>query len=437
MKTNQFILKITVFVITAVFTFSVSIFGFAFYMESSTENTVNFTRGGHNNVEFKETVSQGKILEKEKIIDLVKDYIDVFVKREKQDINPNEIMIDSNFLNLYDIEGNLFAYMISLLYEGKKIGYITIGVVETNSKMYEIAFNGNIEKIKSFIDDKKGKIIFIPPMRYIIETKEGRYYEFQDGDESVVEITEDFKKSKNRIKEIYFNISKSEGKNQTIIKNVNSSGISINPLFVSDYTALVNSTFGKFVPVYDGSNIFYGGNQEWYGTPRKFNGCGPVSAANITCYFAKKSEDIWGVLYSYSTLSKNDFTSHMSDLYSIIMPGTLGASFSDFVRGIESFSSYRGAPLKMVRDNSEFTLINTSTYLQRGLNSDSPVAILNMQPFGEYEYKAHWMTVTEYYRLSDGTRYVTVSTWGERRVINYNEWFDSTRMYGGGLVYFK
>ncbi|NEU61062.1 hypothetical protein [Paenibacillus sp. ALJ109b] len=81
-----------------------------------------------------------------------------------------------------------------------------------------------------------------------------------------------------------------------------------------------------------------------------------------------------------------------------------------------------------------------SQNIKAGLSLNSPVATLNLSKFDDYEYEWHWMTITKYYRDTTDSRWIAVSTWGQRRSINYRTHFDAiagNRTLGGGFMYFK
>lgn len=434
-------IKMAIFVITICMILNISPSVLASEPETNAKNTVNFTNGTYDGTESTGDIPYGQTLDTEKVKDQAKCYLDVYITTAEPSLNKDQIKLDADFVNLYDVEGNVFAYMIPIVdINNKEIGYITMGALENSYGMYEIAFNDDVKNIKTFTNGKKGEVIFIPPMTYVIESNDGKYYEFEPGnDGTIIEVTEDFKKSKKRIKEIYFKIAKTKKESKRSIDITNSTNDQIAALSVIDSAKLLKSSLSNFVPVYDGSTTYYGGDQKWWedkDATKANRGCGPVAAANITCYFARKYLATWRALYSPSNLSKTSFISHMDTLYSYLNPGVLGTWWERFVEGVEKFSSDRGAPIVRVANNWDFTLDNTSLYIKNGLNADSPVAMLNMQPFGDYVYKSHWMTITEYYKYSDGTRKVVVSTWGQRKLISYDDWFNSTSLWGGGLVYF-
>lgn len=137
-------------------------------------------------------------------------------------------------------------------------------------------------------------------------------------------------------------------------------------------------------------------------------------------------------------MTKTDFAKHMEEVYSYVTPAYLGlTSLTEFADDVKEFAASRNVTLNPVYVSDSFTLENTSNYIKNGLNLNSPVAIVNLQPSG-YEYGYHWMTVTKYFK--DGTtgkRSIAVSTWGQRYSIDYGVWYDSTNFWGGGLIYFK
>lgn len=72
------------------------------------------------------------------------------------------------------------------------------------------------------------------------------------------------------------------------------------------------------------------------------------------------------------------------------------------------------------------------------LLSNCPVATLNLLwPKTGYPYAWHWMTITGYSRDTFDNRWITVSTWGEKRIINYRAYFQAMFWFGGVLMYFN
>ncbi|OIK14454.1 hypothetical protein BIV60_11520 [Bacillus sp. MUM 116] len=184
----------------------------------------------------------------------------------------------------------------------------------------------------------------------------------------------------------------------------------------------------------------YGGNQQWYDEKAKIEkGCGPVVAANISYYLAKKDKGKYEKLFTPQDLSQQEFTMHMESLYHHMEPGAFGmTSLFDFSSKMESYALSRNVSLSRVSNKSKFTLDNTTMYIKEGLLNNCPVATLNLLwPKTGYPYAWHWMTITGYSRDTVDNRWITVSTWGERRMINYRAYFQAMFWFGGGLMYFN
>lgn len=273
-------------------------------------------------------------------------------------------------------------------------------------------------------------------MNYIIETEgtDGTIdYLTLEGNSIGLSI----KDNKDKINEFYNNLKNSDPEHSDSAQGFNT----LAAVSVED-VRLTREPKGKFVPVTsppEGSNPSYGGSQMWW--PDKSNeenrGCGPVSAANITQYLASKNSTKYGKLYPYSSTSYSNFFKHMNAMYTLINPGVLGEpsvlNFKSKViyYGITKGVSLTGSTLSSTKSRDAY-----ATFVKTGLNLDTPVACLNIQPFG-YEYGKHWMTFTKYFRDSSDVRYIAVSSWGLRYSVNFDTWQSSTYWWGGGLVYFK
>lgn len=396
------------------------------------------------------------------VIKIAKYHINNYLKNDIQ-TKGKEIVASRDFINLYDINDNLFAYIVPLIEKGNgEIGYITVGAIEDGYNVYEIFIDSNIvSKIKASLNEqsrfKESKLVFIPPVSYIIKANEGKNIKYFDiskkNEPSYMDITNTIDNNVDKIRKRYNKIRNNRNKVQlqNILKNSNTENLNIQTSQINyessvdeEDVRLVNEAKGKFVPVTYGSTTYYGGSQMWWpdGSTKETRGCGPTAAANITCYLAKKDSSKYGKLYSPSSMSRADFLKHMDTLYSYINPGILGeTSLENFTSNIEKYASDKGVSLKRVISSASFTLDNTATYIKNGLNSDCPVAILNLTlPGGDYEYAWHWMTITKYFRDVNDNRWIAVSSWGKRYSINYRTAFDAMDGdgdLGGGLMYFK
>lgn len=353
---------------------------------------------------------------------------------------------------MYDLDNNIFAYMVPLFEQDHEIGYITVGAIEDGYATYEINIQPyqTVNDIRSKMREKMGdlksgkvEVVYIPPFDYLIKVSDKKgnvnYFDLANNHQDV---TEKVRQKKEALVEDYSRIRNAENK-EHIENLLQPNNYTITAVTPENVALTVESSFGMFVPVeYLPNTYSYGGNQDWYSTNTKQErGCGPVAAANITNYLAKiKNPSLYGNLYVGNTTSQTDFVSHMDTLYSYINPGLFGEiSVMDFKSDVEDFASDRGVSLSGVTSSDSFTLDNVATYIKAGLNIDSPVATLNTKKWSDYDYEWHWMTITKYYRDANDNRWIAVSTWGDRRSIDYRVHFDAMK-YGywkGGVMYFN
>lgn len=203
---------------------------------------------------------------------------------------------------------------------------------------------------------------------------------------------------------------------------------------------LVKEAQGQFVPVYEGSTIYYGGDQSWYTDPSKRdNGCEPTAAANIMYYLDDKNPTKYGELYKYANASRDAFVRQMDIMYSYIEPGAFGeTSLDDFIADVKLYAKDWNVTLTSYK-LGQATLDTTANFIKAGLSKDTPVACLNLEPpiYG-YDYAWHWMTITKYYRdVTTDNRWIAVSTWGQRHSIDFKRYHDSIEYYDGGFTYFE
>jgi hypothetical protein len=177
--------------------------------------------------------------------------------------------------------------------------------------------------------------------------------------------------------------------------------------------------------IYDAENIHYGGNQYWFTNKmHQLSGCGPVAAANITSYLSQTFPDKFGNLYPYQgKFNKKDFVEHMIEIRKYVRPGMFGlTSAQQFSENVLSFTNTKGIILTPhMLDERAAPMDDAIRFIVQALYQKLPVAILVLKhPIKELEeYAWHWMTITH---LSldpmDNKYYISVSTYGERRVID-------------------
>lgn len=177
--------------------------------------------------------------------------------------------------------------------------------------------------------------------------------------------------------------------------------------------------------IYDAENIHYGGNQYWFPSKmHQLSGCGPVAAANITSHLSQTFPDKFANLYPYQgKFNKNDFVEHMIEIRKYVRPGMFGlTSAQQFSENVLSFSYTRGITLiSHILDESTASMEDAIKFIVQALYQRFPVAILVLKhPVKALEeYAWHWMTIT-HLRLdpTDSKYYISVSTYGERRIID-------------------
>ncbi|WP_258530628.1 C39 family peptidase [Paenibacillus taichungensis] len=373
------------------------------------------------------------------------------------DIQTKDRIIEAstNMIPLYNLDDQIIAYAVPLVEGQREIGYISVGALRDGYDAYDIFIDDSVvQRLHQSISrpsimekSEERKIVFVPPMNYMVQvTDKGnkQYFEMDNNFQSLRDITEAVEVNMDELHQKYETIQSEE--NQDYMNQILQNYISTRATAAvakEEVSLTVEANQSMFVPVQDGSGYSYGGNQNWYSqNTHKERGCGPVAAANITNYLAKiTNPTVYGNLYSGNTTSKQDFLAHMDKMYDYVSPGILGKiSVSGFASAVESYAKDKKVNLSRVTDNSAFTLDNTAAYIKAGLNLNSPVATLNLSKFDDYEYEWHWMTITKYYRDTTDSRWIAVSTWGQRRSINYRTHFDAitgNRTLGGGFMYFK
>ncbi|GIP19777.1 C39 family peptidase [Paenibacillus sp. J22TS3] len=388
-----------------------------------------------------------KLLKQTDVLKIVQTNLEGYMKNDLQ-THDKKLTASKDFIPLYDLDHNLFAYMVPLLEEGREIGYITVGAIEDGYATYEINIQDKaLSEIKAKLKDKaaksngKGEVVFIPPLDYLIKVSDQGQDFYFDPAKGSMDVTDKVKQTKEKLKEDFKRIRKVENKKH--ISDMLAQTVTTASVTQEDVALTVERNYGMFVPVEYTTNTYsYGGDQNWYDTTtKKDRGCGPTAAANLTNYLAKIKDPVkYGKLYVGNTNSKTDFVAHMDKLYSYIDPGMFGeTSGTDFTSDVERFARDRGVALKGVTNSASFTLDNVANYIKAGLNINSPVATLNTKKWSDYEYEWHWMTITKYYRDVNDNRWIAVSTWGQRRSIDYRVHFDAMAngWVMGGVMYFQ
>lgn len=187
--------------------------------------------------------------------------------------------------------------------------------------------------------------------------------------------------------------------------------------------------------------IFYGSNQDWYGSKwQRMSGCGPSTVANIVYYIyhAKNNGPTDPVL------TKEGILKLMDEIWKYVTPSLGGVSSTAMLRkGVEKYKNEKNItlildsidiPKKVPQRPASDKVID---FIKAALEKDSPVAFLNLER-GEIEIldSWHWVTITSLNIDSeDGTAYAEILDSGEVKQINLLQWLKTTKL-GGGFVSF-
>lgn len=217
----------------------------------------------------------------------------------------------------------------------------------------------------------------------------------------------------------------------------------------------------EFFYVNDGTNLYYGGFQQWFNNPNQPNGatmnargCGPVAAANMMCYEAMTNKSK-SKLYDYKFVEGADdvpfadFYKYMVKVYNTLKPGAWGTwNLASFKSGINTFAKARGITLSFniqwiwLSTGYIKTSMNTQVnFIKKGLKANCPVALL-IAFNSRVSYQKHWITITKIHddqSTSSREITVTVSTWGSRQYMDYIKYYNGILPWSvvDGLIYFK
>lgn len=386
----------------------------------------------------------------DEVLTLTQHHIDGYMATDCQTMG-RDIIASDQFIDLSDMNDELYAYIVPLMEDDANIGYITMPAKNSGSTFYEIYIkDGIVDNMRDCTaymvsepnEVNNSRIYFLPPYSYVLAVDidgDTTYYDFSKhniGELELRDISDKF--SLSMAQSTY--AEREETVNEKI-ENILQPNMRAMAVRVED-VRLSYEAEGDFIPIYFNGETYYGGNQDWYFTYwAQETGCGPTAASNITYYLDRQSSMQISGLYDYSTLTHDNFVDHMNTLYDYCLPSPVGnASLSEWTDAVVRYAGDRGVNLYPVYSSLPFTFENTCTYIKNGLVIDSPVAILDLAKGTPYGW--HWMTITKYFRDSADVRYIAVSSFGERVAINYGDLYDDMTnsiigsITNSGLMYF-
>ena len=434
-------------------------------------------------------LSEAAALDEAQISSLAEYQIGTYMQTESfaqgKDIVPGD---ESTWVPLYDLEGNHFADLVPLVEVGSgEIGFITMGAIADGFSQYMIDWSTGLLDAcrKALEEDPQAQAVFFPPMEYGLQSGTGinrRIYQFNMSDYSLEDITGIVAENAEAFARQYQIIRSPENEEKTELALANAERMEMGlapkatlqaakarsgqaqafslAAVTKEDVRLVNEAHGKFVPVYDSSETYYGGDQDWYKAKtdkdgnlivgsgaipgREDNGCGPVAAANIMCYMSKEKA-AYKMLYPYTSLEKDTFFEFMITMYTAIDPAPFGEiSYDSFSSDIKKWAKRQGITLTSHSYSaSTYDNVPTADAIKAGLKKNKPVAALNLKygyvdPKKDVKVGWHWVTITKYFQSTDNTRWIAVSTWGRRQSLDWDAYWKACHSaYRSGYVWFE
>ncbi|MDR1966513.1 MAG: hypothetical protein LBQ36_07365 [Synergistaceae bacterium] len=183
--------------------------------------------------------------------------------------------------------------------------------------------------------------------------------------------------------------------------------------------------------------IFYGCDQEWFGTEwQRRSGCGPSAVSNMLLY---RAAPLGG-----RALSKSDCASLMEEVWHHVTPTEHGIPNTEMLcESVKAYGASKGAKVACAHcEIPEDRSLRPSggevaSFLEVALSSDIPVIFLNLCN-GEEENldEWHWVTIVSLERAEpDGRMKLRILDKGKIGIVDLTLWLDTTEC-GGGFVHF-
>ena len=165
----------------------------------------------------------------------------------------------------------------------------------------------------------------------------------------------------------------------------------------------------KFPMIQTGSQIYYGGDQEWFTRKwQRMAGCASVCAANLAAY------DQIGIVSGDEVYSRKDYLELMNRMYHLMTPGVQGyPHVAKFADAYVNYAWGYGVKLQAEIGRDWHDLKQPIAQIEQTLQKQEPVAllVLNHNSKDWQENLWHWMTITGY-SSEDGI--ITLSNCGVR-----------------------
>lgn len=198
---------------------------------------------------------------------------------------------------------------------------------------------------------------------------------------------------------------------------------------------LINSEFGKFVPVRYNNRIYYGGFQESLKDRgvKKFyrdRSCVITAFTNTYLYMYRKNENF----------TLDQYNDYQYWLYKIIRPKLWGVPTAE-VLNLKLNRLRRAYPISLRSNILTDSFIKRKTidekvdFITRAISRDLPVIFFNWLSPKVNIMTHHGVTITEIEKAGDEYM-LTISSWGKKYKISLNKFSNQLRTYSG-FIYFE
>lgn len=190
----------------------------------------------------------------------------------------------------------------------------------------------------------------------------------------------------------------------------------------------------------DSGFLMFGYDQNWYSTEyKRKRGCGPTSATMLFTYIMQRDN----LQLPFALDSVKDIKKALEFVWQFVTPTPIGLySLNSYCKGMEKLFrhfklSYKCLGLDISFLNSKRpSLKETVDFISKGLNSDCPVAFVNLDRGKEVALEGwHWITIVGLKYEENRDKYIA-TCYDDGNIVSFdvNLWLETTKM-GGAFAY--
>jgi len=202
--------------------------------------------------------------------------------------------------------------------------------------------------------------------------------------------------------------------------------------------ALISLNKPEKLLIANGTDFFYGADQEWYGSLwQRRAGCGPTVASMLAGYLAQTRSEC-EPLAEKDTGTKEGILLTMNSMWKYVTPGYRGVNATVILRrGLSEYAGSRGVDLVFrfidigICTEKRLDEVTVSEFLSSSMEHDRPVAFLNLHNGEETKLdRWHWVTLVAY-DVENGQ--AMMYDQGKKSSVDILLWLRTTKL-GGGFV---